>query len=153
MPSPSKSHAKRIESPGSRSREPSLENWTFNGAMPLLGVALIVACGALADIVDRRRRWGNPLEASLFGNSVSRATFDAMQSAVAASLPDFRRWMRCKAGLHGYTDGLRWWDLVAPQPHVASTTSWEDGIAYVRSAFGTYSDELAGLVDRALEQQ
>jgi oligoendopeptidase F len=61
--------------------------------------------------------------------------------------------MRCKAGLHGYTGGLRWWDLIAPLPHVASTTSWEDGIAYVRSAFATYSDELAGLVDRALEQQ
>ena len=46
MPSPSKSQAKRIESPGSGSREPSLENCTFSGAMPLVGVAFIVACGA-----------------------------------------------------------------------------------------------------------
>jgi pepF/M3 family oligoendopeptidase len=156
-------HAERLSMPAVRglgsNPDPAVRKAAFDAEMaawPTIATPISAAMNAIkgeANIVDRRRRWGNPLEASLFGNSVSRATFDAMQSAVAASLPDFRRWMRCKAGLHGYTGGLRWWDLIAPLPHVASTTSWEDGIAYVRSAFGTYSDELAGLVDRALEQQ
>jgi oligoendopeptidase F len=106
-----------------------------------------------ANIVDRRRHWTSPLDASLYGNNVSRATFDAMQSAVSRSLPDFRRWMRLKAALHGYEGGLKWWDLVAPLPHAASTISWDDGIAWVRSAFASYSDELAGLVDRALAER
>ena len=125
-------------------------------AWPTIATPIAAAMNAIkgeANIVDRRRNWGSPLEASLFGNSVSRATFDAMQSAITASLPDFRRWMRSKARLHGYDGGLRWWDLIAPLPQAASETSWDAGIEWVRSAFASYSDELAGLVDRALEQQ
>jgi pepF/M3 family oligoendopeptidase len=139
--------------------DPAVRKAAFDAEMvawPTIATPISAAINAIkgeANIVDRRRRWGNPLEASLFGNSVSRATFDAMQTAVTAALPDFRRWMRCKAALHGYAGGLRWWDLVAPLPHAASATSWDDGIAWVRSAFATYSDELAGLVDRALAQQ
>ncbi len=125
-------------------------------AWPTIATPIAAAMNAIkgeANIVDRRRSWGSPLDASLFGNSVSRATFDAMQSAVSASLPDFRRWMRSKARLHGYAGGLRWWDLIAPLPQTATQTSWDAGIDWVRSAFADYSDELAGLVDRALEQQ
>jgi oligoendopeptidase F len=125
-------------------------------AWPTIATPIAAAINAIkgeANIVDRRRRWRSPLEASLFGNSVSPETFEAMQAAVAAALPDFRRWMRCKARLHGYDGGLRWWDLMAPLPQAASETSWDDGIDWVRSAFATYSHELAGLVDRALEQR
>ena len=46
VPSLVKSHAKRIESAGSGSREPSLENATVSGACPSVGVAPSTACGA-----------------------------------------------------------------------------------------------------------
>ena len=69
-----------------------------------------------ANIVNRRRGWDSPLDASLFANNVSRPTFDAMQAAVDASLPDFRRWMRTKARLHGHAGALPWYDLFAPLP-------------------------------------
>ena len=45
MPLPSKSHSYRIESFSSGSREPSLENCTRSGAVPLVGVAEITARG------------------------------------------------------------------------------------------------------------
>ena len=63
--------------------------------------AAINAIKGEATIVNRRRKWDHPLDASLFANAVSRPTFDAMQAAVANSLGDFRRWMRAKAALHG----------------------------------------------------
>jgi oligoendopeptidase F len=125
-------------------------------AWPRVGTSVAAAMNAIkgeANIINRRRNWESPLDASLFANSVSRATFDAMQAAVTDALPDFRRWMRAKAQLHGHSGGLPWWDLEAPLPHVASSISWSDGIDWVRSAFGTYSDQLAGLVDRALGEQ
>jgi pepF/M3 family oligoendopeptidase len=139
--------------------DPKLRKAAYDAEMvawPTIATPISAALNAIkgeANIVDRRRRWGSPLDASLFGNSVSRETFDAMQSAVSAALPDFRRWMRTKARLHGYEGGLRWWDLIAPLPQTATVTTWDDGIAWVRSAFATYSDELAGLVDRALDQR
>ena len=127
-------------------------------AWPTIEVPISAAMNAIkgeANALNRRRRWSSPLDASLFANSVSRPTFDAMQSAVVAALPDLRRWMRTKAALHGHdpADGLPWWDLVAPLPSIDGEVSWDDGIEVVRSAFSGYSDRLGGLVDRALDER
>jgi oligoendopeptidase F len=127
---------------------------------PTIEVAVAAAMNAIkgeADTVNRRRSWATPLDASLFANSVSRATFEAMQSAVVAALPDLRSWMRTKAALHGHdeTAGLPWWDLVAPLPIGAdgAAVSWERGLDVVRTAFDEYSPSLARLVDRAVDER
>ncbi len=127
-------------------------------AWPTVEVPVAAAINAVkgeAIALNRRRSWSSPVDASLFANSVSRATFDAMQSAVTASLPDLRRWMRAKAALHGHRPerGLPWWDLVAPLPSSAVGVSWDEGVGVVRQAFGEYSDTLGGLVDRALDER
>jgi len=106
-----------------------------------------------ANAVNRRRHWASPLDASLYGNSVSRKTFDAMQSAVTASLPDFRRWMNVRAKLHGDKNGLSWWNLFAPLNVAPSQISWDQGVNLVRGAFAAYSDNLAHLVDRSLAEK
>ena len=106
-----------------------------------------------ANTVNRRRGWESPLDASLFANSVSRPTFDAMQQAVTDSLPDFRRWLRMKAGLHGHDGALPWHDLFAPLPFAPAEITWDDGSAIVRNAFGSFGGSLAGLLDRALDEQ
>jgi len=111
-----------------------------------------------ANTVNRRRQWRSPLDASMFANSVSPAVFEAMQTAIVSSLPDFRSWMRTKARLHGHVDangearGLPWWDLMAPLPDSASDIDWTDSIDLVRRAFADFSPSLARLVDRAIEE-
>jgi pepF/M3 family oligoendopeptidase len=125
---------------------------------PTVEVPVAAAMNAIkgeADALNRRRGWASPLDASLFANSVGRPTFEAMQAAVVAALPDLRRWMRSKAALHGHGPdrGLPWWDLVAPLPTAASEVSWDAGIDVVRSAFAGYSDRLGRLVDRALDER
>lgn len=126
-------------------------------AWPTIEVPVAAAMNAIkgeANAINRRRNWEAPLDASLYANSVSRATFDAMQSAVTASLPDFRRWMQVKARLHGHESGtLPWWDLVAPAPVSSGSLSWDDGVAVVKNAFAGYSPTLGGLVDRALSEE
>ena len=124
-------------------------------AWPSVATACAAAMNAIkgeANTVNRRRQWDAPIDASLYANSVSRATFEAMQSAVTASLPAFRTWMRTKASLHGHTDGLPWWDLVAPLPVSARTVTWDDSIDLVRSAFSEFSSSLGNLVDRAVSE-
>jgi oligoendopeptidase F len=125
-------------------------------AWPTIAVTCAAAMNAVkgeANIVNRRRGWESPIEASLFANNISRATFDAMQSAVDASLPDLRRWMRAKAALHGHSAALPWYDLVAPLPFAPSSISWSDGLDIVRGAFASYSQPLGGLVDRAIDER
>jgi oligoendopeptidase F len=125
-------------------------------AWPTIAVTCASAMNAVkgeANIVNRRRGWESPIEASLFANNISRATFDAMQAAVDASLPDFRRWMHSKARLHGRPGALPWYDLFAPLPTAASSISWSEGLEIVRGAFASYSQPLGGLVDRAINEQ
>jgi len=125
-------------------------------AWPSVSTACAAAMNAIkgeANAVNRRRDWTSPLAASQFANSVSGATFEAMQSAVIASLPDFRRWMRVKASLHGHDGALPWWDLVAPLPTAANSISWNDSLDLIRNAFAGYSNNLAGLVDRAIDEK
>ncbi len=125
-------------------------------AWPTVAVVCAAALNSIkgeANVINRRRDWASPLDASLYANSVSRATFDAMQSAVHASLDDFRGWMRTKASLHGYSGPIRWRDLVAPLPSAPAEISWERGLEIVRTAFGSYGGTLGGLVDRAIGEQ
>jgi pepF/M3 family oligoendopeptidase len=126
-------------------------------AWPTVELPVASAMNAIkgeAGSVNARRSWDSPIDASLFANSVSPATFDAMQAAVVESLPDLRSWMRTKATLHVHGDGgLPWWDLVAPLPLTSSRVSWDEGIDIVRSAFDRYEPALGALVDRALDQR
>jgi oligoendopeptidase F len=127
-------------------------------AWPQVAVPCAAAINAIkgeATIVNRRRKWDHPLDASLFANAISRPTFDAMQSAVSNALGDFRRWMRSKAALHGGDLGraLRWSDLVAPSPIAPARLSWDEGVAAVHDAFAEYSAQLGGLLTRALDER
>jgi oligoendopeptidase F len=105
-----------------------------------------------AVVLNRRRGWPDDLDPALFTNGVDRATLEAMQGAVAAALPDFRRYLRAKARVLGHPDGagLPWWDLFAPVGDAAaSRVTWPDALSRVGDAFGGYSPSLAALVDRA----
>jgi oligoendopeptidase F len=125
-------------------------------AWPTVAATCAAAINAIkgeANVVNQRRGWASPLDASLFSNSVSRRTFDAMQEAVTDALPACRQWMRSKSALLGNPGALPWWDLFAPLPFAPPSISWDEGVAIVRTAFGSYGGPLAGLVDRALDEQ
>jgi|JI10StandDraft_1071094.scaffolds.fasta_scaffold13102_9 oligoendopeptidase F len=125
-------------------------------AWPTIGSTCAAAMNGVkgeANVINRRRGWASALDASLFSNSVSRPTFEAMQQAVVDSLPMFRGWMRTKARLHGHDGALPWHDLFAPLPFAPAHISWDEGSAIVRNAFASYGGGLAGLLDRALDEQ
>lgn len=107
-----------------------------------------------AVVLNRRRGWPDALEPALFSNAVDRETLDAMHRAVAASFPDFRRYLRAKASALGHDGALPWWDLFAPvgDPR-SSAMSWEEATSLVRSAFSSFSPSLRGLADRAFAER
>jgi pepF/M3 family oligoendopeptidase len=119
-------------------------------AVPL-AAALNGAKGALA-VLNRRRDYADDLEPALRYNRVDRRTLDAMNEAVVASLPEFRSYLRTKARLLGHDHGLPWWDLFAPSTG-AGELGWSDATALVSAAFDGYSPSLAGLAQRAFDEQ
>lgn len=102
--------------------------------------------------VNRRRSWEDALAPNLFSNNVERATLEAMQEAVVASFPDFRRYLQAKARLFG-DQQLAWFDLFAPVPGTVTARTWEEATASVLSNFGAFSPSLRGLAERAFDER
>jgi oligoendopeptidase F len=124
-----------------------LAAWQAN-ATPLAAALNALKGETLA--LGARRGWDDPLAPVLEASAVERSAFDAMQAAVDASLPDFRRYLTAKATLLG-KERCAFWDLFAPVGD-APAQSWPDATATVDRAFAGYGDELVGLARRALDE-
>lgn len=131
--------------------EAELAAWEAN-AVPI--VAALNAIKGETSLVHRRRGYPDDLEPALAANSVDRATLDAMQRAVVASLPDFRRYLKAKARLLGAPagQGLPFHDLFAPVAE-GEQRPWDAATEAVERAFGSYSPRLAGLARRAVDER
>ncbi|HVE93298.1 MAG TPA: M3 family oligoendopeptidase [Acidimicrobiales bacterium] len=107
-----------------------------------------------ADTLNRRRGFGSALEPALALNNVESGTLAAMQRAVTASFPDFRRYMDAKAALIGAGEHLAFYDLFAPvATGDSATVDWDGAMASVTDAFSGYSPELAALAKRASDER
>lgn len=99
----------------------------------------------------RRRGFAEPLEVSLLGNGIDRATLDAMQGAVVRSLPDFRRYFAAKARALG-KERLDWWDLFAPLGESQTEWTYQAGAKFVEQQFRGYSARLGDFAARAFAE-
>jgi len=127
-----------------------LATWEAND-VPI--IAALNAVKGEAATINRRRGWVDDLEPALVANGVDRDTLGAMQSAVADSLPDFRRYLKAKARLLGHgDDGLPFFDLFAPLGNGASR-EWSEATDAVTSTFAGYSSQLESLARRAVDEQ
>ncbi|MEY2398357.1 MAG: hypothetical protein QOJ00_1531 [Actinomycetota bacterium] len=107
-----------------------------------------------AATLNARRGYASALEPALAFNNVEPETLAAMQRAVVASFPDFRRYMDAKAKLLGVGDHLAFYDLFAPVATGADgSVDWDGATSSVQDAFAGFSPALAGLARRALEEK
>jgi pepF/M3 family oligoendopeptidase len=100
----------------------------------------------------RRRGWDEVLDEALFQNHIDRETLDAMMGAARDAFPDMRRYFDAKARALGI-DKLAWYDIAAPVGDDGRAWAWDDAVAFVNEQFGTYSDRLRGLSERAFAER
>jgi oligoendopeptidase F len=127
-------------------------------AWPKQSTALAAALNAIkgqANVVNGRRQWSSALDASLYANAITPATFHAMQAAVTSALGDMTGWMRTKARHHGAgaNGGLKWFDLFAPLAAQGPTIDWNTAVETVQTTFQQFSPQLGSLVERSLKQR
>lgn len=130
--------------------EAELEAWE-TVAVPI--AAALNSIKGEINTVSSRRGWKDPLEAVIFANNVDRESLEAMQQACVESFPDFRRYLGAKARLIGKRT-LAWWDLFAPVGGKGSQKRWSylEATDFIVEQFGSYSDRLAGLAQRAFRE-
>lgn len=88
--------------------------------------------------LNRKRRWGDDLEPALLRNRITRKTLGAMQTAVVASFPLWRRYFQAKARALG-KERLDWWDLAAPTGKGEKSWTWDESGTFIVEQLGTFS--------------
>ncbi len=107
----------------------------------------------LETITDcKLRGYRSALDRTLERSHMSRATLEAMLSAMDEYLPKFWQYMKAKAKALGYEKGLPWYDLFAPMGHSASGFTPETAKTYLVDLFTGFDEELAQMVEKAFDQ-
>ena len=96
------------------------------------------------------RGYENALEMTLEHSRLKKDTLDAMLCAMREYLPKFHAYLKHKAKLLGYENGLPWFELFAPMGE-ASTQIFtaEEAHKYLVEHFESFAPDLAEMVDRA----
>jgi len=100
------------------------------------------------------RGYENPLEMTLAQSRMNKATLDAMFTAMREFMPKFREYLKHKAKLLGYTNGLPWFELFTSMGEASSVEfTAEDAHKYLVEHFNSFASDLAEMVDKAFNEE
>ena len=100
------------------------------------------------------RGYDNPLAMTLAQSRMKKETLDAMFAAMREALPKFHAYLRHKASLLGYKNGLPWYEILAPMGKADSKTyTVEEAHAYLVEHFSSFAPDLAEMVDTAFREE
>ena len=114
-----------------------------------LAAALNGVKGTVATLSERRGR-EDALHSSLDQARIDRETLNILIKAMQDSFPSFRQYLRAKAKRLGH-NALPWWDLFAPLGKIERHYGWDEAREFIGEQFGTFSDRLAKLANRAFQ--
>ena len=98
------------------------------------------------------RGYENPLDMTLTHSRMKKETLDAMLEAMREYLPKFRKYLKHKAKLLGYENGLPWYEILAPMGKAGGKTfTAEESHAYLVEHFESFAPDLAAMVDEAFK--
>ena len=100
------------------------------------------------------RGYADPLAMTLEQSRMKKATLDAMLEAMREAMPAFRKYLRHKAKLLGYENGLPWYEILAPMGKAGSDSfTVEEAHKYLVDHFATFAPDLAEMVDQAFKEE
>jgi pepF/M3 family oligoendopeptidase len=103
------------------------------------------------NVLNQRRGRADALHPAIDQSRIDRATLEAMMSAMQASFPTFREYLKAKANRFG-KQALPWWDLFAPVGQSNRTFNWAQAKTFIVDSFGTFSDDLASYAQHAFDR-
>ncbi len=122
------------------------------GGIAELCAASLNAIKGEAIAVAELRNFASPLEWMLHVNKMTRATLEAMHAAIAESLPVFARYVRVKARLLGYKNGLPYYELNTPVGKASARFTLDEAAAKIEAALSQTDAELGALAKQAFEE-
>ena len=104
-----------------------------------------------ARTLAKARGFDSVLDMTLDSSRMDRETLDALWTAVREFLPDFRRYLKAKAGILGHENGLPFWDLFAPVGNAAKKFTIEEARETLIREMGKFTPKMAEFIDHAFE--
>ena len=109
---------------------------------------------AQVNLAAELRGYDDPLAMTLDQSRMKKATLDAMLEAMRDAMPSFRKYLRHKAKLLGYENGLPWYEILAPMGKAGSESfTAEDAHKYLVEHFASFAPDLAEMVDKAFKEE
>ncbi len=96
--------------------------------------------------------FASPLDETLFNAHMKRETLDALIGAMEEYLPKFWEYLKAKAKLMGYENGLPFFELFAPLEGNEKEYTTEETRDYLVNLFSGFDAEEAGLIKRAFNE-
>lgn len=106
---------------------------------------------AQVTMMSGKRGYESPLAMTLEQSKMSRKTLDAMMEAIKEYLPVFHKYLRKKAEMLGYQNGLPWYELFAPLGKADKTYTIEEAKDYLINCFGAFTPDMAEMMKEAFE--
>jgi oligoendopeptidase F len=101
---------------------------------------------------DRLRHYDSWISSRNLANEASDESVQALVEAVVDSYSIPQRWYRLKAQVLGL-DRLADYDRMASVASTEREIGWAEGTSIVRDAYSSFSPELAGIVDRFIDER
>lgn len=103
--------------------------------------------------ISELRGYESALAMTLEDARMTRETLDAMLQAIQEYLPKFHAYLRHKAEVLGYKNGLPWYDLFAPMGSNSKKYTAEEAKEYLISHFQGFAQDLAQMIERAFDEE
>ena len=100
------------------------------------------------------RGYNNALEETLIDSRLSSNTLDSLVKAIENALPELRRYLKHKAKLMGYTNGLPWYEMFAPvELSNPKKYTIEDSKEIIVESFGSFASDLQDMATQAYDDK
>ncbi len=103
--------------------------------------------------LSKKRGYKSPLQMTLINSRMSEEILNTMLKAIKRKLPIFRKYLRKKAEILGYKNGLPFYDLDAPMGKSDRKFTYEEAREFIVTNFRTFSNRLADFADNAFENR
>jgi len=98
------------------------------------------------------RGYESPLDETLKQAHMKKETLDALLGAMDEYLPKFWEYMKAKAKLHGYENGLPFYEMFAPLEGNDKVYTTQDAKDFLVELFSTFDQEETDMIARAFDE-
>lgn len=98
------------------------------------------------------RGFSSPLDMTLFYSRMDNKILDVLLETIREALPVVRKYLKKKAELLGYENGLPWYELFSPLGENVSKISYDEAKKIVHDNFESFNPKLADYVNMAFDK-